>query len=174
MFLSIGQLKLGLQARNNKFGPKSTNFCPVWPLSCVKFDGLYWKKNRTPLLCYFKLSASIGSHISIQTGVMVWKFPIRVKISDYSSCVTLKFHIWYWKTKGHPSYATSSFVHHFMVICEFKPELQSRNSKLCWPLTFTFDIWTWPFAWTSLLSIVINFMRHNARNIVKKVWQTDG
>ena len=130
--------------------------------------------------------------------------------------MTLKFDRWPWKTIGHLFYATSSFVHHFVAIGEFKLELQSGNAnlgqirrflepfdleiwwmtlknnrapllsniKLCasfhhhmwiqtgvtvrkrlsWVLTcvtLTFDLWPWPFAWTSLLSLVItpeNFM----------------
>ena len=53
-------------------------------------------------------------------------------------------------------------MHHFITIREFKLELQSGNGKVgLWPVTLTFDLWPWPFAWTSLLSLVItpeNFM----------------
>ena len=84
------------------------------------------------------------------------------------SCVTLKFDVWPWKIIGHLFYATSSFVHHFIAIHEFKMELQSRNAKFgsksviflsC--VTLAFDLWHWPFAWISLLSLIItpeNFM----------------
>ena len=44
-------------------------------------------------------------------------------------------------------------------------------------VTLTFDFWPWPFAWTSLLSLVItpeNSWWYDDGNIVKKVWQTDG
>ena len=138
-------------------------------------------------------------------------------------------------------------MHHFVAICVFKLQLQSRNAqsesirrflepcdveiwrmtlknnrapllccfqlcawfhrpmwiqtgvrvrkRLSWVLTsvtLTFDLWPWPFAWTSLLTMVIapeNFMmirwwEHGEKcvtdgrtdddgNIVKKVWQTD-
>ena len=46
-------------------------------------------------------------------------------------------------------------------------------------VTLTFDLWPWPFAWTSLLSLVItpeNFVMirwWKVENIVKKVWRTD-
>ena len=43
--------------------------------------------------------------------------------------VTLQFDIWPWKTIGHIFYATSSFVHHFTAIDEFKLELQSGNAQ---------------------------------------------
>ena len=79
------------------------------------------------LLYYFKLCASFQIHRWIQTGVTVRKRSIRVKIGDFLSCVALKFDGWLWKTIGHLFYATSSFVHHFIAITEFKLELQPGN-----------------------------------------------
>ena len=61
---------------------------------------IWWmtlKNNRAPLLCCFKLCASVRSYWWIRTGVTVRKRPIWVKIDD------------------------------FIIICEFKPELQSGN-----------------------------------------------
>ena len=46
----------------------------------------------------------------------------------FSARVTLKFDGWPQKTIGHLFYATSSFVHHFVAIGEFKLELQSGNA----------------------------------------------
>ena len=159
-FLAIGEFKLELQSVNAPFGSKSAIFCPVWPWNLT--DDL--ENNRAPLLCYFKLCASFFSHRSIQTGASVrkrpirvkigdflsrvtlkfdeWLYfklcasfhshqwiqtgitvrkpPIRVKIEDFWSCVTLKFDGWHWKTIGHLFYATSSFVHHFLAIDQFK------------------------------------------------------
>ena len=149
-------------------------------------------------------------HGRIRTGVTVRKCSIRVKISNPLSRVTLKFDGWPWKSIGHLSYATSSFVRHFIAIGKFRLELQSGNTqlgsksvvfqpcdleiwqmtlknnrapllsniKLCasfyrhmwiqtgvtvrkrliWVMTsvtLTFDLWPWPFAWTSHLSLVI-------------------
>ena len=109
---------------------------PIW----VKFrrflepcDLAIWqmtlKNKRTPLPCYFKLCVSFRSHWWIQTGVTVRKRPIWVKFDDFESRVTLKFDGWPWKTLGHLFYATSSFVHHFVAIGEFKLELQSGNAQ---------------------------------------------
>ena len=169
------------------------------------------KNNRAPLPCWFKLYASFHNHRGIQTKVTVWKRSIRVKIGDSLS-------LWPWnltndleKPIGHLFYATSSFMHHFVAIGEFKLELQSGNAqfgskstiflepcdleiwwmtlknnmapllstiklyasfyhhiwistgvtvrkRLSWVMTsvtLTFDLWPWPFAWTSLLSLVI-------------------
>ena len=44
--------------------------CPVWPGNSM--DDLK-KSNRTPFLCYFKLSALFHNHWWIQTGVTVRK-----------------------------------------------------------------------------------------------------
>ena len=43
--------------------------------------------------------------------------------------MTLKFDGWPWKTIGHLSNATSSFVHHFVAIGDSKLELQSGNAQ---------------------------------------------
>ena len=101
------------------------------------------KNNRAPLLCYFKLCASFGSHLWIQTGVTVLKRPIWVKIDDFFSRVTLQFDVWPWKTIGHLFYATSSFAHHFVAIGEFKLELQSGNAQSASNATIFLAVWPW-------------------------------
>ena len=56
---------------------------------------------------------------------------------------------WPWKTIGHLYCATSSFVHHFVAIGEFKLELQSGNAQFgskskmflaVWPWNLTYDL----------------------------------
>ena len=131
--------------------------------------------------------------------------------------MTLKFDGGPSKTIGNLFYATSSFVHHFVAIGEFKLEFQSGNAqsgsnltlfRTVWPwnltydleqmwiqtgvrvrkrlswvltsVTLTFDLWPWPFAWTSLLTMVItpeNFMmirwwEHGEKGVTDR--QTDG
>ena len=98
----------------------------IWQMTLIN--------NMTPLLSYFKLCASFHNHWGIQTGVTVWKCPIWVKINNFFSHVTLKFNRWPWKKVGHLSYATSSFVHHSVTICEFKVELVWK--RLNWILIF--------------------------------------
>ena len=101
------------------------------------------KNNRAPLQCYFKLYASFRSHRWIQAGVTVRNRPIRVKIDDSLSRVTLQFDAWPWKTIGHLFYATSSFVHHFVAIGDFKLELQSRNAQFGSNSTIFRAVWPW-------------------------------
>ena len=113
----------------------------------VSFDlvicKLILKNNRAPLLCCFNLFASFESHRQIKTQVTVRNRSIRVKISDFLSCVTLKFDGWPWKTIGHPLYVASSFVHHFIAICEFLLELQSGNAQFGSKSTIFLAVWPW-------------------------------
>ena len=98
---------------------------------------------RAPLLCYFKLYASFRSHRWIQAGLTVRKRPIWVKIDDFFSRVTLQCDVWPWKTIGHLFYATSSFVHHFLAIGDFKLELQSGNTQFGSNSTIFRAVWPW-------------------------------
>ena len=106
-FLAISEFKLELQAGNAKFGSKSA-FIVLCDLELWRMT---LKNNRAPLLCCFKLYASLHSNQWIHTGVTVRKRLIPVKIGDFLSRVTLKFDIWPWKTIRHLFYAASSSVH---------------------------------------------------------------
>ena len=101
------------------------------------------KNNRAPLLFYFKLCASFRSHWWIQTWVTVRKRPIWVKFDDFQSRVTSKFDVWPWKTIGHLFYATSSFVHHFVAINDFKLEIQPGNAQFGSKSTIFRAVWPW-------------------------------
>ena len=109
----------------------------------LKFDGWPEKNNRAPLLCYLKLFASFRSHWWIQTGVTVQKPLIWVKIDAFLSRVTLKFDGWPSKTIGNLFYATSSFVHHFVAIGEFKLDLESGNAQSGSNATLFRAVWPW-------------------------------
>ena len=112
---------------------------------------IWWmtlENNMAPFLCYFKGCAAFRSHWWIQTGVRVRKRLIWVKFDDFFSCVTLKFDRRPWKNNRAPFYATSSFVHHFVAIGDFKLKLQSGNAQFgskstiflaVWPRNFTDD-----------------------------------
>ena len=47
------------------------------------------------------------------------------------------------KTIGHFFYTTSSFVHHFKSIGEFKLDLQSRNAQFGSKLVICYPVWPW-------------------------------
>ena len=88
------------------------------------------KNNKAGLLYYIKLCVSFHIYQWIQTEVTVQKRLLWVKFDNFFSRVTLKFDGWPWKTIGHLFYATSSFVHHFVAIGDFKQEIQSGNAQL--------------------------------------------
>ena len=102
----------------------------------------------------FSVASSFVHHFIaigwIQTKVTVRKRLIRAKIGHLLSRMTFKFDGWPWTTIGHFFYVASSFMHHFITICEFKLELQSGNaqfrSKLAifvYRMTLKFDEWPW-------------------------------
>ena len=61
----------------------------------------------------------------------------------FLSHVTLKFDGWPWKTIGHLLDATSSFLHHFIAISEFKLELQIGNAQSRSKLAIFCPEWPW-------------------------------
>ena len=137
LWASFQRIKIGMTVRKLQFGSKSAIF---WPR-----DLEIWRMTLTnnTLPYHIKHCESFQSHRWIQTGVTVRKRPIEVEIVYFLSRVTLKFDWWPWKTTGHLFYATSSFVHHFIAICEFKLELQSGNT-LCVKLRrFVLTVWPW-------------------------------
>ena len=133
---------------NWSYSPETLNLGQNWWFF-VPCDLKIWrmtlKNNRAHLICYFKLCASFHSHLWNQNEATVRKHQIWVKISDFLSRVTLKFYRWPWKTIGHLFYATSSFVHHFIAICEFKMELQSGNAQFVPKLAIFCPVWPWNF-----------------------------
>ena len=60
------------------------------------------------------------------TGLVISNW---IQIVNFSARVTVKFDGWPCKTIGHLFYATSSFVHLFVPIGEFKLKLQSWNAQ---------------------------------------------
>ena len=138
---TIGELKLELQSRNAKLGSKLARF-----LSCMtsKFDGWPWHVIGHLSYATLKLCTSFCSQWSIQTGVTVQKHLIRVKIRKFLSRLTLIFDRKRpWKRTEHLFYTTSSFVHHFIAICEFKLVLQSKNAQTGSKLVMFCPVWPW-------------------------------
>ena len=132
-FVAIGEFKLQLQSGNAQSGSNSTIFrggdLEIWRMTL--------KNNRAPLLCFFKLCAAFCTHWWIQTGHLFYASSnLRdliaatglvisnwIQIVNFSARVSVKFDGWPCNTIGHLFYATSSFVHHFVAIGEFKLQL---------------------------------------------------
>ena len=74
------------------------------------------------------------------TGLVISNW---IKIVNFFACVTVKFYGWPRKTIGHFFYTTSSFVHDFKSIGEFKLDLQSRNAQFGSKLVTCYPVWPW-------------------------------
>ena len=81
--------------------------------SCYKSDEMYYNK------------ANLRDLIAA-TGLVISNW---IQIVNFSARVTVKFDGWPCKTIGHLFYVTSSFVHLFVPIGEFKLKLQSGNAQ---------------------------------------------
>ena len=104
------------------------------------------KNNRDLLSCPFQLCVSFHSHQYICLGLTVWICSTQVKTGILLSPMTTKLDRWHLKTIAHLSYASFSFMHHYvMVISEFKFELQSRNAQIRSILVIFCILWPWNF-----------------------------
>ena len=74
------------------------------------------------------------------TGLVISNW---IQIVNFSTRVTVKFDGWPQKAIGHFFYTTSSFVHHFKSIGEFKLDLQSRNAQFGSKLVICYPVWPW-------------------------------
>ena len=94
-----------------------------------------------------------------------FKLELQSGNPQFGSKSPIFYTVWPWNLTDDLKkfYATSSFVHHFALTS----------------VALTLDLWHWPFAWTSRFSMVMTYTWkfHDdtiEKNIVKKVWQTDG
>ena len=100
------------------------------------------KNKRAHLLCYFKLCESFHSHL-LKLELQSRNAKFGSKSAIFMPRVTLKFDGWPSKTIGHLFYATSSLVHHFIAIGQFKLGFQSGNPKF-WSKSAIFcHVWPW-------------------------------
>ena len=74
------------------------------------------------------------------TGLVISNW---IQIVNFSARLTVKFNGWPKKTIRHFFYTTSSFVHHFKSIGEFKLDLQSRNAQFGSKLVICYPVWPW-------------------------------
>ena len=123
---------------------------PIWTKSVIflypvtlKFDGWPWKTighlfyTTLSFVHHFKAISEFKPEL--QSG----NAQFGSKSVIFLSPVTLKFDGWPWKTIGHLFFATSSFVHHFKAIGEFKLELQSGNAQFGQNQWFFCTLWPW-------------------------------
>ena len=124
------------------------------------------KNNRTPLLYYVKLCASFVNHEWIQNWSYSPETPIWVKIGDFFCLRDLE--IWRMTLKNNRApflccfkLCASFYSQHCIqtgVTTRKRPIGVKIDIYFSWVLTsvnLTFDLWPWPFAWTSRLPVVI-------------------
>ena len=99
------------------------------PRVTLKFDGWSWKT----IGHLFYTMSSLVHHFKAMCWISNCSYSPEKLNSDqnrrFLSRVTLKFDEWPWNTIGHLFYTTSSFVHHFKAIGEFKLELRFGNAQ---------------------------------------------
>ena len=93
-FTSIGEIKLELQSGNTSWSRNQRFFV----LCDLEIWWMTLKITRAPLLCCFKICASFYSHRWIQSGFIVRKRSIRVKIDDFFPC---DLEIWWMMLKNY-------------------------------------------------------------------------
>ena len=107
------------------------------------------KNNRASLLCYFKFCAWFQFKLELQSGNTQFKS----KSSIFVSC---DLEIWRMTSKNSRAHLISYFKlirsHLQTGVAVWKCQTGAKVVLIC--VTLTFDIWSWPFAWTSLLSMV--------------------
>ena len=132
LFQALCIISLPLVDSNWNYSPETTNLGQNQRFFFSRVTFKIWrmtlKINRAPFLSNIKFVATFHRHMWIQTGVIARKRSIRVKISNF---FFIPCHLQIWRmtleNNGHLFYATLSFVHHFVAICEFKLGLWSGN-----------------------------------------------
>ena len=97
-------------------------------------------ENTIPRAAWSQLNKANLRDLIAATGLVISNW---IQIVNFSTRVTVKFDGWPRKTIGHFFYTTSSFVHHFKSIGEFKLDLQSRNAQFRSKLVICYPVWPW-------------------------------
>ena len=160
-FHSHWSIHAGVTVRQHPIRVKIDDFFPVRPYNLTKD----LKHNNTPLLCYSKLCASFHSHLWIQN----WNNSPETLDLDQNRrfFVPCDLEIWRMSSKNNMAPLQCyfrlcvSFHSHWWIQTGVKVRKRPIWVKIgdCFVLTFVtlaFDLWPRPFAWTSLLTMVIN------------------
>ena len=136
---------------NAQIGSKSSIFRPMWPSNLTNDLEIY----RATLPCTQKLCVSFHSHRWIQIGVIVWKHSNWIQIVDFSACVALICDKWQKMPIGHLFHAPRRCVlfhgHPWIAIGALIRKRQIGAKFVLTFVTLIFDLWPWPFAWSSFL-----------------------
>ena len=134
---------------NWSYSPKTPNFGQngrIFSRVSLQFDVWLWKT----IGHLFYVTSSFVHHfitiIELKLELQSGNAQFGSKSMNFFSRVTSKFDVWPWKTIGHLFHATSSFVHYFIAIGEFKLELKSGNAQSGSNSTIFSAVWPWNLA----------------------------
>ena len=168
----MNEFKLELQSGNAQFGSKSAILVHV----TLKFDGWPWKS-----IGHLSYAASNFTYHFIAIGK--FKLELQSGNAQLGSKLTIFLAVWPWKLKNNRAPLPSniklcaSFHRHMWI--QTGVTVRKQPSGVMPSVTLTFDLW--PFAWTSHLSLVINFRmirwgEHSEKGVTDRQTdrQTDG
>ena len=130
---------------------------------------------------------SIG-YLCNATSSFVHHFVAKLELqsgnSKFGSKSTILLAMWPWNLMDDLEKQCSTSPKQHEALCIISSSCVNSNwsygpKPLSWGLTsvtLTFDLWPWPFVWTSISSLVIILKISwwfDDANIVKKVWQTE-
>ena len=97
--------------------------------------------------------------------VVIGKFKLELQSGNaqFGSNSTIVWAVWRWNLTDDLQYNRAPLLSniklcalfHFHMWIQTGVTVRKRISRVMTSLTLTFDLWPWPFAWTSLLSMVI-------------------
>ena len=115
------------------------DFLPVWP----------WNLIDDPEKIIRHVFYTTSSFVYHFRSISEFKLELQSENAQSGSNSMISWALWPCnltydlEKKGHLFYATSSFVHHFVAISDFKLELQSGNAQFGTKLTIFLAVWPW-------------------------------
>ena len=145
------------------------------------------KFDRWPCKTIGHLFDATSSFVHHFVAICVFKLELQSATSNLGQIRRFlepwDFEIWWMTLKNNRApllccFQLCAWVHYHMWI-QTGVRVRKRLSWVLTSVTLTFDLWPWPFAWTSLLTMVItpeNFMmirwcEHGSKGVTN--WQTD-
>ena len=181
-FVAIGVFKLELESGNAQFGSNLTILRAVWPWNLT--DDLEKQKGTSSMLVQ---ALCIISEPLVNSN---WSYspetPNLGQIRQFLEPCDLEISRMTLKNNRAPLLSNiklyASFHHHMWI--QTGVTVRKRLSGVMTSVTLTFNLWPWPVAWTSLLSMVItseNFtmirwQEHSEKGVTDRQTdrQTDG
>ena len=152
-FWSHGWIQIGVTVRKRSIRVKIGNFLPSVTL---KFDRWPWKS-----IGHLSYGASSFVHCFIAIGK--FKLELQSGNAQFGSKSTFLLAVWPWNVTNDLENNRAALLSNIQLCVSFHHHMwiqtgvtvRKRLSGVMASVTLTFDLWPSPFAWTSLLSLVI-------------------